>query len=262
MQQLEQQRQQQNEHSMAKQQKQIEELNSTARLQQETYTEQDYQKAFIDILISEAYPEATTLWHQNKDQLNEEIINLIVQKYIENEDKNFSLFNYANDLRAEVEKKEEELYKLKDELTLAKKKKEAMESGLKIEQELLKNQMNQIEQESKKFERDCEEMIKNMVGVFTQIEKLQDVTGLKPKEEKAETFRSTGVNPENVLVVLGDIENVIDQKVGRLLSMIKRKKLPTDTFAKYLFKEEGKNNVNNLAPAAAAIIKELNKEDF
>lgn len=79
------------------------------------------------------------MWHSNKDQLNEDIINLIVQKYIENEDKNFSLFNYANDLRAEVEKKEEELYKLKDELTIAKKKKEAMESGLKIEQELLKN---------------------------------------------------------------------------------------------------------------------------
>jgi hypothetical protein len=49
---------------------------------------------------------------------------LIVQKYIENEDKNFSLFNYANDLRAEVEKKEEELYRLKEELTQAKKKKE------------------------------------------------------------------------------------------------------------------------------------------
>ena len=73
------------------------------------------------------------MYEEHGKELSEEIINLIIQKYIENEDKNFSLFNYANDLRAEVEKKEEELYKLKEELTQAKKKKEQTESGLKLE---------------------------------------------------------------------------------------------------------------------------------
>ena len=105
--------------------------------------------------------------------------------------------------------------------------------------------------ESKKFEKECDDMIMNMVGVFTQIEKLEDVAGVE----------KTGVNPENVLMVLGDIENVIDQKVGRLLSMIKKKKLTPDSVSKYLFKAEGKDNIKNLAPAAAAIINELNKQE-
>lgn len=98
------------------------------------YTEENYQEAFIKILEAGVYPEATQMYEDNSKQLNEDIINCIVQKYIEHEDKNFSYFNYANDLRAEVEKKEEELYKLRDQLTQAKKKKEQTESGLKLEQ--------------------------------------------------------------------------------------------------------------------------------
>lgn len=54
-------------------------------------------------------------------------------------------------------------------------------------------------------------MIKNMVGVFTQIEKLEEVAGA-PKEN---------VNPENVLKILGTIEDQIDCKIGDLLEMIK-----------------------------------------
>ncbi|CAL6029528.1 Outer_dynein arm-docking complex subunit 2 [Hexamita inflata] len=252
LQQLEQQRQQQNEHVIQRQLKQQEDLNSTARLQTEIYTEEHYQKAFLQIVNENIYPEATRLFNENNNELNEEIINQIVQKYTENEDQNFSLFNYANDLRAEVEKKEEELYKLREELNQAKKKKEQTESGLKNEQEILKMNMVQIEKEAEKYQRECDEMEKNMVGVFTQIEKLYQASGLD----------KVNVNKENVLMVLSEVEGVVDQKVNKLLQLIKKKKIGADMIAKYLFKEEGKQSVKSLAPAAAAIITELNKEDL
>ena len=44
--------------------------------------------------------------------------------------------------------------------------------------------------------------------------------------------------------------------------MIKKKKLSNDIVGKYLFKEEGRINIKSLAPAAAAIITELNKEEL
>lgn len=44
--------------------------------------------------------------------------------------------------------------------------------------------------------------------------------------------------------------------------MIKKKKLSNEIVSKYLFREEGRVNVKSLAPAAAAIITELNKEDL
>lgn len=44
--------------------------------------------------------------------------------------------------------------------------------------------------------------------------------------------------------------------------MIKKKKLGAEVVAKFLFKEEGRVNVRSLAPAAAAIITELNKEEL
>lgn len=43
------------------------------------------------------------------------------------------MFNYCNDLRSEVERKEEELYKLKNEVTQAKNKKDMTEKGLRQE---------------------------------------------------------------------------------------------------------------------------------
>lgn len=63
-------------------------------------------------------------------------------------------------------------------------------------------------------------------------------------------------------MVLSEVEGVIDQKVNKLLQMIKKKKISNDIVAKYLFKEEGRVGIKNLAPAAAAIITELNKEDL
>lgn len=147
------------------------------------------------------------MFQANNRELNEQIIQTIVQKYIENEDKNFSLFNYANDLRAEVEKKEEELFKLKEELTQAKKKKDQTESGLKLEQQLLDDQLKLIQVESKKLSADCDEMSNQMVGVFGNIEKLNQVAGLEQQN----------INGENVLLVLSEIEGVIDGRVNKLL---------------------------------------------
>ena len=62
--------------------------------------------------------------------------------------------------------------------------------------------------------------------------------------------------------MLSEVEGVIDQKVNKLLQMIKKKKLSNDIVGKYLFKEEGRVNIKSLAPAAAAIITELNKEEL
>lgn len=84
-------------------------------------------------------------------QLTPEIVELIVQKYVENEDRNFSLFNFASDLRSEVEKRQEELHKLKDELMQVKKKKDQTESGLRLEQKLLIDQMTQVQNETTRF---------------------------------------------------------------------------------------------------------------
>lgn len=44
--------------------------------------------------------------------------------------------------------------------------------------------------------------------------------------------------------------------------MIKKKKISAEVVSKFLFKEEGRVNVKSLAPAAAAIITELNKEEL
>lgn len=41
----------------------------------------------------------------NTGVITKEMVDAIVNKFIENEDKNFSTFNYVNDLRAEVEQK-------------------------------------------------------------------------------------------------------------------------------------------------------------
>jgi hypothetical protein len=70
------------------------------------------------------------------------------------------------------------------------------------------------------------------------------------------------VTSENVLGVLSEIETIVDSKVNRLLQIIKKKKVSNDLVKKFLFKEEGKQAIKNLAPAAAAIITELNKEDL
>lgn len=43
--------------------------------------------------------------------------------------------------------------------------------------------------------------------------------------------------------------------------MIKKKKVAAETITKFLFKDEARGAAKNLAPAAAAIIAELNRED-
>lgn len=91
-----------------------------------------------------------------------------------------------------------------------------------------------------------------MVGVFMSIEKLYTTVGLEKRN----------VNKENVLMTLSEIEGVVDMKVNKLLQLIKNKKVSNEMVAKYLFKEEGKQASGQLAPAAAAIIQELNKEDL
>lgn len=48
-----------------RQQKTIDDLNSTARLQTEMYTEENYQEAFIKILEAGVYPEATQMYEDN-----------------------------------------------------------------------------------------------------------------------------------------------------------------------------------------------------
>ena len=65
------------------------------------------------------------------------MVKKVVNKFIQCEEKNFSLFQYANDLRSEVEKKQEEIYKLTEELKQAKKKKQQAETDFENEQKKL-----------------------------------------------------------------------------------------------------------------------------
>lgn len=130
-------------------------------------------------------------------------IDELVQNFIDAEDQNFSLFNYANELSADIEKQEAEIAELQTELEQLK----GVGSGQpdankqKILQEL-EVKWNKADKKGEHFDLKCQQAVKTLSAVKAGIQSIFNRIGCSVPASVA----SQGISESTLHVYLGAIE--------------------------------------------------------
>ena len=132
----------------------------------------------------------------------------LVESFIENEDRNFALFNYVNNINTEVESLQDEIRRQKDDIELT--KREGVESDVRRKEILkeLEQKMTGVTDESTVVEKEYK-------GSRRQLELL------KPKIESV--FNSIMCDRSSITELLGGGVTVDDNNIVQYLGVIEQK---------------------------------------
>lgn len=165
-----------------------------------------------------------------KEATHVEDTDALVCSFIENEDKNFALFNFVNDSNGEIENLQEEIQNIKEDIETS--KEEGVEQDIRRKQILktLEADLERVSQETPKitkrhmFEKRLLEQLKPRIETtFNKI---------KCSRASINELLGTGtcVNDENVLQYLGIIEQKCNEFL-QLSGLMKLKKFPEEQAA-------------------------------
>ena len=148
------------------------------------------------------------IFEQIKDATDIDDTDTLVESFIENEDQNFALFNYVNNINTEIENLQEEIKRLKEEIDLI------MTEG--------------VENDTRRKEilQELEEKMANVTEESTSMRKQYKVSRrlleqLKPKIESI--FNSTKCDRSTITDLLGRGVTVGDNNVMQYLGIIEQK---------------------------------------
>ena len=140
-------------------------------------------------------------------------IDELVKQFIENEDQNFKMFNYLNELTSEIEKGEEALAELK----LESDKFKGADKGAASQRKRLVKDLQERVEEVEGRTRALDEYNKHTTGTIAQVSR--SIEGLCAKLGANTTLLQEmgaegGANESNLMVYLG----VLEQRANELLS--------------------------------------------
>lgn len=137
----------------------------------------------------------------------------LVESFIENEDRNFALYNYVNNMNTEIENLKDDIRRLKDEIELI--KKEGVDSDVhrkeilnKLEQKMVEvtDELTLVNKEYKASRRQLELLKPKVESVFNSIEcdrsSIAELLGI-----------GVSIDDNNIMQYLG----IIEQKCNELL---------------------------------------------
>lgn len=233
--------------------------------------ESAYERAFRTIVESGCYPAVNqAIREANGDsvpnytsmRLTEGIVNHIIDSFIVGEEHNFSLFTLTNELRAELETKEEELYKLKSDLVSAKRRKQEADLNMKSEIQALEAQLAAIKATGEGFEQQFDRLNASMNTIYELIEYIFRESGcenIRGVSAISDNIENNFVTSENVIIHLSAVESAVDGLLGKLLMLLNTNAISRDAARDILHVELSNDVVSTLAPAAAALLKTVNK---
>jgi len=159
----------------------------------------------------QSYEEAFTQI-QRATQISD--IDALVRQFIENEDQNFKMFNYLNELNMEIEKGEEQLAELKQETE----KYRGQDKGAASQRKRLIKDLQErtVDVEGKTVQYD--DAFKTLTSSISQIAK--SIEGLASKlkcqtQLLSEMGADAGCNEANIMIYLG----IVEQRANELLSL-------------------------------------------
>ena len=153
------------------------------------------------------------IFDQIKEATGIEDTDTLVESFIENEDRNFALFNYVNNMNTEIENLQDDIRRLKDEIELI--KKEGVDSDVRrkeilkeLEQKMTEvtDELTSVKKEYKVSRRQLELLKPKIEGVFNSMK--CDRTSITELLGGGVT-----VDDNNILQYLG----IIEQKCNELL---------------------------------------------
>lgn len=235
--------------------------SAESKVDEQGISEQAYEEAFRSILASGCYPEIQL---DEGGRLTEEVVHKIVAKYMANEEGNFSLFSYTNELRTEVEQREAELFKLREELAKAKRRKAEADASLKDELLDLEQQLATVRTTGETFEAQYKELSSAMGDVYRAVEVLFRESGCQPIGGVSSVDQSVTqgfVTAENVTIHLAAIESAVDASLAKLLLMIQNGGLPKEELERLLYLDIPQDVRVGLTPASSALLKASRRGD-
>lgn len=140
-------------------------------------------------------------------------IDVLVKQFIENEDHNFKMFNYLNELTMEIEKSEETIVELKAEQD----KYRGQDKGAASQRKRLIKELQDRASEADGNALRYEDILKHLSNQVTQI--ARTIEGLCSKigcntKLLVEMGAEAGCNESNIMMYLG----VVEQRANELLS--------------------------------------------
>lgn len=132
----------------------------------------------------------------------------LVKSFIENEDRNFALYNYVNNMNTEIENLKDDIRRLKDEIELI--KKEGVDSDVHR-----KEILNELEQKMVEVTDELTLVNKEYKASRRQLELL------KPKVESV--FNSIECNRSSIAELLGIGVSIDDNNIMQYLGIIEQK---------------------------------------
>jgi len=141
-------------------------------------------------------------------------VDKLVSTFIQNEEQNFSLFNFVNEQNNEIERLEEQIQKLREE-----EDKYAQESGDDVDQHKqllhdLENRLHHTETAIDKYESKYQDAMKTLSALKIGIQSIFLKTGCN-KTAMAELLQDSQVTESNIMQFLG----IIEQRTNEILQM-------------------------------------------
>jgi len=140
-------------------------------------------------------------------------IEQLVKQFIENEDQNFKMFNYLNELNGEIEKGEEAIAELKVETEKYRGQDKGAASQRKRLIKELQDRAAECEAKNAQFEDAHKALVGSIGQIARTIEALCTKLGCNTKL-LAEMGTEQGCNESNIMVYLG----LVEQRANELLS--------------------------------------------
>ena len=145
-------------------------------------------------------------------------IDQLVKLFIENEDQNFKMFNYLNELNVEIEKGEEAISELKQESEKFRGQDKGAASQRKRLIKDLQDRAAEYETKTAQYEDSLKQLTSTTSQLSTIIETLCGKLGTNPRLLQDMGAEGGGCNESNIMVYLG----VVEQRANELLSAADR----------------------------------------
>lgn len=155
-------------------------------------------------------------------------IDELVQTFINAEDENFGLFNYANDLSAQIEKLDESISAIKKEIKTYQGEGQADDHQRKRIIEDLETKLHKTENRAGVFEDKYHLANKTTEALKRGIQSIFDKIGSGDDEKSREILGNAGVTESNMMQYLGIVEARVNELL-QVYTMQKLKDAPKDS---------------------------------
>ena len=140
-------------------------------------------------------------------------IDELVQRFIASEEKNFSLFNYLNELGAEIDNLEQQIQSVKHEIEKYRGQGVNADNQRKRILRELQQRLERTNAKADQHEKTYEDSVSVLKRLAEGIAKLFDGIGCRDRSDDLEILGDDGVNESNMMQYLG----IIEQRANEIL---------------------------------------------